>query len=175
MALITCPECKASISDQAPTCPQCGLPEPLQRIEMLKAQQKAKLEDWRRKTAWQKYPEFLLFAAFVALVFLFAIFFAVVSKFSGTSQSATSTGKEDWLSDVDAMSICDELVRKRLNNPSTLETLDFDIKTAGNIAIVERDFTAMNGFGAQLDHYYRCRIDLQNHTLVDLQIFQGGR
>ena len=26
MALIDCPECKRSISDQAPSCPQCGYP-----------------------------------------------------------------------------------------------------------------------------------------------------
>lgn len=26
MALIDCPECKRSISDQAPACPQCGFP-----------------------------------------------------------------------------------------------------------------------------------------------------
>jgi hypothetical protein len=26
MALITCPECKNSVSDQARTCPQCGYP-----------------------------------------------------------------------------------------------------------------------------------------------------
>jgi hypothetical protein len=26
MALINCPECGAQISDQAPTCPQCGFP-----------------------------------------------------------------------------------------------------------------------------------------------------
>lgn len=28
MALITCPECGAQISDQAPTCPKCGVPLP---------------------------------------------------------------------------------------------------------------------------------------------------
>lgn len=26
MALISCPECKQSVSDQAPTCPTCGYP-----------------------------------------------------------------------------------------------------------------------------------------------------
>lgn len=26
MALINCPECSASISDKAPTCPKCGVP-----------------------------------------------------------------------------------------------------------------------------------------------------
>lgn len=26
MALVTCPECKSQVSDQAPACPRCGLP-----------------------------------------------------------------------------------------------------------------------------------------------------
>lgn len=187
MPLIICPECKASVSDKAPTCPQCGMPEPAKHIETLKAQQKAKHEQWQRKSAWQKYPEFLGFGVLVALAFLISIVFGVVSNLTDTGPKTHTTqdslpNKTEYdeptkepLLDVDAISICDDLVRKRLNNPSSMATMDYDLKTSGYQATVERSFTAMNGFGAQLDYHYRCRIDLQNHTLVDLQVFQGGR
>ncbi len=33
MAMITCRECKASISSEAATCPQCGCPEPERTIQ----------------------------------------------------------------------------------------------------------------------------------------------
>jgi uncharacterized integral membrane protein len=31
MALITCPDCKAKVSDSAPACPNCGRPSPKER------------------------------------------------------------------------------------------------------------------------------------------------
>lgn len=69
MSLITCPECKSEISDEAHSCPKCGFPFKVDRETNYTAD-KGKREKPRRKTRKWLIMVLLLFGAIAALVIL---------------------------------------------------------------------------------------------------------
>ncbi|MDO4682002.1 MAG: zinc ribbon domain-containing protein [Lautropia sp.] len=78
MALITCPECQRSVSDQAASCPGCG--HPLQRQSAIGQNIPGNTADWVKATgivgaAWvlPKVAK-LIFAIIVFGLFLYFVF-----------------------------------------------------------------------------------------------------
>lgn len=118
MALVTCPECKASISDQAANCPRCGFPtraapshEPLtkpQDVERADPEQ-------RRGGGISKLAMWILIAVFAIPVLLVASIYIKNRSMSPVDLATSNTERllKEQMKDPDSMVIRSSYVVQR--------------------------------------------------------------
>ena len=107
----------------------------------------------------------------------------IISGFVAFVSCVTDVGKspknrvanETAASEADLVSACDQYAQSRIKNPSSYSSAwGWDTRTSGLDMIVRRNFTAMNGFGANLDFYYQCKADLSTGNVLELNIYEGN-
>jgi hypothetical protein len=73
------------------------------------------------------------------------------------------------------VTLCDITLQRLVKNPSSLSTAwTWEKIDDGRRVTFYRNFTAMNGFGAQLDNFYECIYDYMAGEFVDLKIHSGN-
>jgi DNA-directed RNA polymerase subunit RPC12/RpoP len=160
MALIDCTECGKEISDRAASCPHCGGPvtKPVKPVKVVAT------------TYSEPKKSMALRNVILAGIALYAVH---VIRNAPTPPSETSTPSG---SESDAVTKCDFAAQHRVKNPSSFSSeWLWDTKTSGNRLIIKRNFTAMNGFGANIDHYYTCEYGLTTKEIMSFEIVEGSR
>lgn len=77
--------------------------------------------------------------------------------------------------EAEALTVCDAAVLRQIKNPSTFKTAwTWDTIASGYYIVLRRNFTAMNGFGATIDHFYKCRYDTQDKKIASLEVNEGN-
>jgi len=156
MALITCPECGARISDQAENCPHCGLPRPAERLAIINAEREK-----RQATAgdllsgipmWAKIP-----AALAAVVASIVIIVGVVMGYYACRDTRSSRSyAESYEEAEDSKKLTAklgafEVVKKNLKSPSSSRLVDQDLlETSGDSYLYRVEVDSQNSFGAQV-------------------------
>ena len=76
---------------------------------------------------------------------------------------------------VEVVTACDIAARRSVKNPSSFSTAWSweEVPTERGVMIL-RDFTAMNGFGANVDNYYICKYDAISQKFVSLDFAEGN-
>lgn len=123
-----------------------------------------------------KYSNLFTPMAVVVCVATYAVFFSEAGP--GSRREAVDQGTIDRSSsalEADVVTNCDAAVRTQVKNPSSLDLAwTWDVMTSGYYMVIRRNFTAMNGFGAQIDHFYRCRYDTQDNKIASLELNEGN-
>lgn len=79
------------------------------------------------------------------------------------------------VNDFTGSSTCDRLAKQQVKNPSSYQSSsEVDAKRIGNLNIFRRNFTAMNGFGGTIDHWYLCEYDTTTKMARLIEINQGN-
>jgi hypothetical protein len=105
----------------------------------------------------------------------FAVIATVVAIFwSACSKDDTQTNEP--YKETGVVTKCDFAAKDLLKNPSSFSsTWDMWQKVDdGRKVTIRRNFTAMNSFGAHLDHHYECAFDYVNGRFVDLDVREGS-
>lgn len=144
MALVLCPECKASISDQAPNCPRCGFPtRAAPTNEPLTKPQDAERADPKRRRGGgiSKLAMWILIAVFAIPVLLVASIYIKNTSMSPADFANSNTERllKERMKDPDSMVIRSSYVVQRKNGP-------------GNVVVyVCGIVSGKNGFGGYTD------------------------
>lgn len=90
-------------------------------------------------------------------------------------QKVASTQSSKKYNVVEVVTACDMVTKKSVKNPSSLSTAWSwqEVPTSRGVTIY-RNFTAMNGFGANLDSYYVCTFDAIDRKFVNYEIREGN-
>jgi len=151
MALISCPECKKEVSDQAAACPHCG-------YDLHKVEKEKKSEE--KKSATQ----FGCLMAIIAFVAIIAVLASLPSHESSTHDS------------TDACLIAQKFVTDRLKSPSTADfghCFDATITKLDSVTFgVSNWVDAENSFGAKIRTHFVCTVKWtggDSWNLVDLK------
>jgi hypothetical protein len=147
MALINCVECRLQISDKATNCPNCGCP-----IEKsIEAPQSAHIG---------------YFFKYKGLIFWLLVIGYIVM-----ANSKPSTKPNE----ADVVNKCDHAAQTQAKNPSSVNfAWSWDTSSSNREMVIKRNFTAMNGFGANIDHYYVCTYNTVAGKLGSFEIYEGN-
>ena len=80
--------------------------------------------------------------------------------------------------EVTAVSSCDMAAQRELLSPDSYDGAwgwSITWRQVDGFAVIERDFSASNGFGVALPHHYWCKVDPTTNRAVELTVFQGYR
>lgn len=146
MALTPCPECEKQISTDAKTCPHCGKKAPNRKSVTCLG---------------------VLIAFIVGGIFMIPTFF-----FSSSEHSAPKKPAYGFISEGDALGICQEQIEKMAKYSSSVEFsyLDYNVhQDKKGTVIVVQNFTAMNSFGAKIPQQGTCRIRKNGQVQVNIQ------
>lgn len=79
------------------------------------------------------------------------------------------------VNDFTGSSTCDRLAKEQVKNPSSYQSSwEIDAKRVGHLNVFRRNFTAMNGFGGAIDHWYLCEFDTTTKMARLIEINQGN-
>ncbi len=100
---------------------------------------------------------------------------AALRKAEQASQAVAAKPSRADYKVVEIVTACDMVTKRAVKNPSSLSTAWSwkEVPTSRGVAIY-RNFTAMNGFGANLDSYYVCSYDAIDKKFVNYEIFDGN-
>lgn len=166
MALITCPECKNSISDQASSCPQCGAPVNLK---------KSIHENTNKNNGCLKG-----LAIFAIIIFIIGIAGAlgVGSESNSINSTDTSVNSINEPEDhtIEAFVYAQEQIEQQIKSPSSAEwptAYESLLHQKGNVYTFKSYFDSQNSFGAMIRTNYICVVEENNnlYTIKELQLF----
>jgi hypothetical protein len=103
MALIRCPECKTSISDQAAACPKCGFQLTAEKKELIRQDQQRQVRKQRLGC--------LSLIGIVLLIF-------IISHFSSGGGEGNQNSSSAWGSKTGAWVATQDFVTRRLKDPA---------------------------------------------------------
>lgn len=94
-------------------------------------------------------------------------------KQSGNAIEPASSRSDYKVSTI--ATVCDITAQRSVKNPSSLSTAWSwkEVPTSRGVTIY-RNFTAMNGFGANIDNYYVCSYDAISRVFVNFETHEGN-
>jgi hypothetical protein len=69
---------------------------------------------------------------------------------------------------------CNFVARNHVKNPSSYKRINHVASRHGDKWEVFQNFTAINAFGAALDHYFICKYNFRKNRVTDYQFFEGN-
>ena len=144
MALVKCPDCGREVSDQAPSCPNCGRP--------MAARRAPPPPPAKKSSSW---PAGCLILGFLGFCGLY-----VLGSSAGDSSRSSGTSTEQNPK-IGAVSACKRAVNLQLKAPGSAEFAPWEEWTAyrdGTKRVVNGWVDAQNSFGAKLRSDVRCEV-----------------
>ena len=153
MAMITCPDCKRQISENADSCPKCGYQLTTEKIaEIKKKQQRVKKGCG---------------IGCLSVIVIFVIL-GIIGSFSSdsTKKTARETQIEEnfsaWNGSHRGIA---ELIKKSMNDPSSykhVKTIHWD---KGDHLVVKTRFRGKNAFGGVVENWVMAKVDLNGNVI----------
>lgn len=153
MAIVSCENCGAKVSDRAPRCSGCGLTQRERKKKIAaNAATGVRTKAGEVKAGKQKVdPGAMLSAIVVAFVGLIVVVW--------WNSSNTSARPNDEQIAARAVAACQEIVRERLTSPASAKFPwgDFKYAVNGPVVVVSSHVDSANAFGAMLRSDWSCQ------------------
>ena len=151
MAMITCPECKKKVNENADSCPNCGY--------QLTPEKLAEIKKKERK-------DFGIGCLSVIVIF---VVLAMIGSFLSDPETKEETRKEQLSKHFSAWDGSHrgltEVIKKSMNDPSSYEHEETVYYDKGDHLIVKTTFRGKNAFGGVVKNWVKAKVDLNGNVI----------
>lgn len=160
MAMITCPECKKKVSENADSCPNCGYQLTPEKVAEIK-----KKEQKLQKGCG---------IGCLSVIVIFVVLYMIGSFSSDTTKSTAPKTKEEtrkeqlskhfsaWDGSHRGLT---EVIKKSMNDPSSYEHEETVYWDKGDHLIVKTTFRGKNAFGGVVKNWVKAKVDLNGNVI----------
>ena len=160
MAMITCPECKKKISENADSCPNCGYQLTPEKIDEIKKKEKQLHKGCG--------------IGCLSVIVIFVILYMIGSFSSDSTKNTAPKTKEEIRKEQIGKNFSawdgshrglTELIKKSMNDSSSYEHVETVYWDKGDHLVVKTTFRGKNAFGGTVKNWAKAKVDLNGNVI----------
>jgi len=159
MAMITCPECKKKISENASNCPKCGYPLTPECVANIK----------KKEFTLQKGCRL----GCLSIIGILVVFFLVIALLENTDTATPKTSEQIQQEKIEkAFSGWDgshieltKVIKKSMNDPDSYKHVETVHWATDDHLIVKTTFQEKNAFGGMIKNKVTAKVDLNGNII----------